>query len=138
MATRGRIGMLLEDGSVLSVYSHWDNYPEYNGAILINNFTTKEQVAELLDGGDISALKTDKNWSGKQMEIARTLYYRERGDEDVEPVLSESKEDFHRLASDNWAEFTYLFDPATSTWSCFAYGEDEEVKLYEQQLAAVR
>jgi hypothetical protein len=137
MATRGRIGMLLEDGSVLSVYSHWDNYPEYNGAILINNFTTKEKVAELLDGGDISSLKTDKNWSGKQMETARTLYYSERGDEGVEPVLSETKDDFHRLASDNWAEYSYLFDPTNSKWECYSYGDEQEVKIYEKQLTAV-
>jgi hypothetical protein len=137
MATRGRIGMLLEDGSVLSVYSHWDNYPEYNGAILINNYTTKEKVAELLDGGDISSLKTNKNWGGKQMETARTLYYSERGDEGVEPVLSETKDDFHRLASDNWAEFSYLFDPSTSKWECYSYGDEQEVKIYEKQLTAV-
>ncbi len=136
MATRSRIGIILEDGSICSSYVHWDGFPEYNGAILINNYTTKEKVSELIDMGDLSSLKTDKNWNGKPMQ-AGPLAYSERGDEGVEPVLSETKEDFHRLAADNWAEFSYLFDPATSKWECFAYGEDEEVKIYEKQLTAV-
>ena len=31
MGTRARIGLELKDGSVLSVYHHWDGYPEWLG-----------------------------------------------------------------------------------------------------------
>ena len=34
MATRSRIGIQLADESVLSVYHHWDGYPEWLGRIL--------------------------------------------------------------------------------------------------------
>jgi hypothetical protein len=34
MATRSRIGIELKNGSVLSVYHHWDGYPEWLGRIL--------------------------------------------------------------------------------------------------------
>ena len=30
MATRSRIGIQLADQSILSVYCHWDGYPEFN------------------------------------------------------------------------------------------------------------
>lgn len=136
MSTRSRIGVILEDGSICSSYVHWDGYPEYNGAILINNYTTKEKVSELIDMGDLSSLKTDKNWNGESMQPG-PLAYSERGDEDVEPVLSETKDDFLRLASSNWAEFSYLFDPSTSKWECFSHQDGAEVKIYEKQLTAV-
>ena len=51
MATRSRIGLLIGDESVVSVYHHWDGYPEWLGVYLRQNYTTKEQIKELLDGG---------------------------------------------------------------------------------------
>ena len=51
MATRGRIGIQLSDDSILSVYSHWDNYPEFNGVKLVEHFNSYDKAAELIDGG---------------------------------------------------------------------------------------
>ena len=34
MATRSRIGIELNDGSILSAYHHWDGYPQWLGRIL--------------------------------------------------------------------------------------------------------
>ena len=47
MATRSRIGIQLKDNSVLSVYHHWDGYPQWLGRILTTHYNTKEKVAEL-------------------------------------------------------------------------------------------
>ena len=54
MATRSTIGVLNTDGSVTAVYCHWDGYPEHNGKILIENYTTEEKVRELISFGSIS------------------------------------------------------------------------------------
>ena len=54
MATRSRIGLRLADDSILSVYHHWDGYPQWLGVTLRDKFNTREKVAELIDGGDIS------------------------------------------------------------------------------------
>lgn len=132
MATRGKIGMTLEDGSVLGVYSHWDNYPENNGTILIKDFATKEKVAELLDGGDISSLKTDTDWAGKPMETARTLYYSERGDQDTEPKKFDTVEEFYTSTRQCDGEFAYLFDQVTNNWTCYNTGGFDFVNLYPQ------
>ena len=51
MATRSRIGLLLETGYVLSVYHHWDGYPQWLGVALKKKFDTYEKIAELIDGG---------------------------------------------------------------------------------------
>ena len=47
MATRSRIGIQLKDNSVLSVYHHWDGYPEWLGRILTTHYNSREQVCLL-------------------------------------------------------------------------------------------
>ena len=49
MATRGRIGVQLTDGSILSVYCHYNNYPSFNGVKLQEHFNSYELAAELID-----------------------------------------------------------------------------------------
>ena len=49
MSTRSRIGIQLADDSILSVYCHYDGYPEFNGVKLIENFKSYEKAAELID-----------------------------------------------------------------------------------------
>ena len=49
MSTRSRIGILLPDDSILSVYHHFDGYPEGLGVTLKEHYNTYEKVAELID-----------------------------------------------------------------------------------------
>ena len=88
MATRSRIGLRLAGDAILSVYHHWDGYPDWLGAHLVQNYTTKEQVAELLDGGDISCIESDTNWDRQEVE-PHVQYYNDRG-EDTEPRFDQS------------------------------------------------
>lgn len=57
MATRSRIGIENEDGKVSSIYCHWDGYPDNNGKILVEHYTDREKVKELIALGSISTLK---------------------------------------------------------------------------------
>ena len=52
MSTNSRIGLKIGNG-IVSVYHHWDGYPEYLGVKLSQDYTTKEKIAELIDGGDM-------------------------------------------------------------------------------------
>ena len=61
MATRSRVGIQLKNGSILSVYHHWDGYPEWLGRILNTHYNTRDKVVELLDGGDMSTCWNDNN-----------------------------------------------------------------------------
>jgi hypothetical protein len=121
MATRGRIGLELADGSVLSIYSHWDNYPEHNGRILRTHYNTREKVSTLIDGGDVSCLWTDKDWNGKEWNDCKykALTYAERG-EDCPPRLDANKYDY--LAEGE--EYAYLF--ANGEWICYDRHQFEE------------
>jgi hypothetical protein len=126
MATRSRIGVQLKDGSVLSVYCHWDGYPEWNGKKLKEHFNSYEKAAELIDGGDISSLWTDTDWNHMKMEEYRTLYYSERGqeDQDVEPNLHNSFQSFISSVNDSWSDYAYLF--ADGKWKCYTPKGNEE------------
>jgi hypothetical protein len=56
MATRSRIAIENQDGSVTSVYCHWDGHINSNGVILNENYTTKDKVEELIALGSLSSL----------------------------------------------------------------------------------
>ena len=117
MATRSRIGLLIGDESVVSVYHHWDGYPQWLGVYLCQNYTTKEQIKELLDGGDISCIESDTNWNREECE-PHVQYYNDRG-EDTEPRFDQSVKDY----LDNGEEYAYLFE--NNEWVCYDLHNDE-------------
>ena len=121
MATRSRIGIELNDGSILSAYHHWAGYPQWLGRILNTHYNTKEKVAALIDGGDMSSCWTNERWGGvneyggqMKEETAEygAQYYSQRG-EDCPPRYDNDMEEFF---SDN-EEYSYIF--RNGNW--FAY-----------------
>jgi hypothetical protein len=126
MATRGRIGIELSDGSVLSIYHHWDSYPEWLGRILKTHYNSKELAAELIDGGDMSSCWTNERWTGDRWgsypikgEEYGPQYYSQRG-EDCPPRLDANKYDY--LADGE--EYAYLF--VSNEWVCYNRHQFEE------------
>ena len=112
MSTRSRIGLELADDAVLSVYHHYDGYPQWLGVILRQKFNTREKVAELLDGGDISCIESDNNWKREKVEN-HVLYYNARG-EDTEPRLDLTIEDY----LENGEEYAYVYT-LDHQWECY-------------------
>ena len=114
MATRSRIGLRLAEDAILSVYHHWDGYPQWLGVFLRQNYRAKDQVAELLDGGDISCINSETDWNLEKVEN-HVQYYNDRG-EKTEPRLDLTLEDY--LAKGE--EYAYLFDPhSNNEWVCY-------------------
>jgi len=113
MATRSRIGIQLPDDSVLSVYHHWDGYPEWLGKTLKQHYITKEKVAELIDGGDMSSCWTTDRWDTKLNEEYGPQYYSQRG-EDCPPRLDDSVEEY----LSNGEEYAYLYT-LDGEWLCY-------------------
>ena len=56
-----RIGYVLKDDSIVSVYHHWDGYPEWLGNILKKHYNEDEKVRELIDGGNMSSCYTNSD-----------------------------------------------------------------------------
>ena len=120
MATRSRIGLLVGDESVVSVYHHYDGYPQWLGVFLRKNYTTKEQIEELLDGGDISCIDSDKDWDHNEVE-SHIQYYNDRG-EKTEPRFDSTVEDYLSEGE----EYAYLFE--NNEWVCYdLHGSKPEI-----------
>ncbi len=133
MATRARIGLLLGTEHVLSVYHHWDGYPSFLGVFLQQNYTTKEQIAELLDGGDISCIDSDTDWNNEKVD-KHIQYYNERG-EKTEPRLDLSVEDYIENELSACEEYAYLF--VNNEWKCYDLDTKLEVEIKERGLVNV-
>jgi len=130
MATRSRIGLELPDGSILSAYSHWDGYPEWMGRILRTHYNTKEKVAELIDGGDMSSPWTNERWSNdlldRHKEEYGPQYYSQRG-EDCPPRLDKDLCEY--LLPNNNEEYAYVF--RNGEWVCYNMNQFDDSKLPE-------
>ena len=131
MATRSRIGLLLDNDYVLSVYHHWDGYPSGLGVFLQHNYTTKEQIAELLDGGDISSIYSRTDWNNEQVD-EHVLYYNDRG-EKTEPRLDLNVEDYIENEYSADEEYAYLFE--NGEWICYDLDTKQTVEIKERLAA---
>jgi hypothetical protein len=142
MGTRSRIGIEMPDHTIVSVYCHWDGYPEYNGKILVEHYQNREDVQELIDGGGISSLRTRRNgWgifnpltdeNGHYISDAegfmmyendrepQPLYYSERG-EDEPPTMTSF---YEFVSGDCGEEFAYLYD-LNGNWKAWKLGWGE-------------
>ena len=117
MATRARIGIELKDGTVLSVYHHWDGYPEWLGRILTTHYNSKSLVEELIDGGDMSCCWTDERWDDTGVKgVYGPQYYSQRG-EDCPPVLHKDLNEF-LIYSDNNCGGEYAYHFVNGEWVC--------------------
>ena len=118
MATRSRIGIELKDGSILSAYHHWDGYPQWLGRILTNHYNSREQAAELIDGGDMSSCWNDTIWGEERTDGQKygPEYYSQRG-EDCPPRLDNTLQEY---LSDS-EEYSYIF--RNGEWVCYDMNE---------------
>lgn len=105
MSTRSRIGLELSDGSILSVYHHWNGYPEWLGRILQTHYNAKSLAEELIDGGDMSLCWTDERWDDSGVKgVYGPQYYSQRGDNSP-PRLDKDMDEFFA----DGEEYSYIF-----------------------------
>ena len=125
MATRSRIVIELKDGSILSAYHHWDGYSQWLGRILNTQYKTREQAADLIDGGDMSSCWTNERWNKDLNEFGGATinnegteygaqYYSQRG-EDCPPRLDDL---FEFLDKKNNEEYAYIWT-VNDEWKAF-------------------
>ena len=127
MATRARIGLKLEDGSIISAYHHWDGYPEWLGVTLKEHYNTKEDIAKLIDGGNMSSCYSDNQYDEEKQEFVKNdpkpEYY---GGDDERPRLSRN---FTQFAFDSKSGEEYLYLFVDNEWNGFSldhkYSEED-------------
>ena len=113
MATRSTIAMLLEDGSVRSVYCHFDGYPDGVGATLRDHYTDPAKIERLLDIGDLSVLDVE---IGEQVDFngrpeGQCLFYgRDRGETGINARTHADENEWLGYRKGNACEYGYLWN----------------------------
>lgn len=134
MSTNALIGLQEKDGSIKTIYCHWDGYLAWVGHILLESYNTEDRVRELLSLGDISSLgestepsmavseygfdyivderflaldKPTQDMMKGEDRFHTTAYHRDRGLawNDVKPVT------YLSIGQIEKQEFTYVFVP---------------------------
>ena len=127
MSTRARIGLKLEDGSIISAYHHWDGYPEWLGVNLKEHYNKREDIAKLIDGGNMSSCYSDNEYDYKKQEFVKQdpkpNYY---GGDSERPRLSRN---FTQFAFDSKSGEEYLYLFVDNEWNGFSldhkYSEED-------------
>lgn len=128
MATRARIGLKLKNtDAIVSVYHHWDGYPQWLGRKLLANYDSTDAVRELIDGGDISCIESNKDWQGNELQKPIVLTYADRGETEIEPVFSDNLKEFLKVADESTAQYAYVFDEGF--WTCYDVYTEQLVNI---------
>ena len=129
MATRSRIAIEKQDGTVESIYCHWDGYPENNGLILVENYTDPEKVQALIDLGDISSLAPNveaapdtRHTFNDPVDGVVVAYGRDRGETGLGKKSNGSVPDFF---NGGFEEYGYVFTQE-GQWLVKSWGRDNQ------------
>ena len=85
MATRSNIAYRTPEGTIRSVYCHWDGYPAHNGEMLRRYYTDQTKIQQLIELGSLSSLNENiapkgKHDFDKAEEGVVVAYARDRGE----------------------------------------------------------
>lgn len=111
MSTNSTISVLLNDGSVRTVYCHWDGYVEHNGKLLRSYYNSQEDAELVTSLGSLSSLGKNLFPNGEHSFDApekdcTVAYSRDRGDDFYEEVFTSIEEYLGEFADE---EFNYLW-----------------------------
>ncbi len=121
MGTRSTIAMQNVDGTVTSIYCHWDGYISHTGNILYQFYRKDAKVRKLIRLGNISSLGREigtKHNFDDRPEGETTAYGRDRG-----VMLQEAKSyaSWRELLDNDSEEYNYLFVPGEGwTVNCYS------------------
>jgi hypothetical protein len=115
MATRSKIAIEDQDGTVRSIYCHWDGYPSHHGPILLEHYTTQEKVESLIALGSISSLAPETeipegvthNFENPADGIV-VAYHRDR----KEPIAIKAHGSVNDFIKSDVEEYGYIFTAA--------------------------
>ena len=111
MATRSLIGIKL-DNIVKTIYCHWDGYPEHNGKLLIENYSSPAAITELMELGDLSTLDITPDKC--------KAYHRDRNEPwgMVEPREMDINTVVQDAVKDYGVDYVYIYNNEFE-WDCF-------------------
>ena len=140
--TRSQIGKIGKDGKIVSVYVHYDGYPE-NMVPLLKNYKDSKAVDQLVTLGKAGISYLDKKIGEKPMDFNNpdkgvTLFYgrdrNEKGDMSTKADSKDIKKYLKTVSNKSGAEYVYLFDERDGKWYMADAYEDKELKPVSESL----
>lgn len=120
MSTRSRIGIVNADGTITSVYCHYDGYPEHNGIILRKYYNSEGSALDIVTLGDLSLLakrlKTDQPHSDKNPIPNVTIAYHRDRNAPFRQHTANNFKDFMRKCYD---EVSYAYLWINGSWKFY-------------------
>ena len=113
MATRSRIGLKLEDGTIKHSYCHFDGYPHGVGHTLVGHYSDIEKVKELLSFGDMSFLAPKvtpdgiHNFNTPEQDVT-VFYGRDRAETDIDSVTT-SMDEYLSVKYSSCIDYQYVY-----------------------------
>ena len=123
MSTRSTIAKLNPDGTVTSIYCHFDGYPDGVGATLEEHYADSTKIDQLLALGDLSILGDE---IGEQVDfdsyshdaLSQCLAYgRDRGETGIDALSHMNVDGWLVMRRGSGCEYGYLRDG--SEWKTF-------------------
>jgi hypothetical protein len=115
MATRARIGIQNEDGTITAAYQHWDGYPGGLGYNLVDYWTDANKVKDAIALGNSSKWgfiignKIDFDDRQDPMHELQNVYYmRDRGEKDQGPNTYKDEAEYLAEGFNSGEEYIYL------------------------------
>jgi hypothetical protein len=121
MATRSRIAIEKQDGTVDSIYCHWDGYLSHNGKILFNHYDN-EKLEKLIGLGDISTLRESTGDT--------VAYCRDQG-EDLNFITFPNVEELFDYGFESGIEYVYCLTK-DGIWLMSKIGSNHVLILKEE------
>lgn len=140
MSTRSRIGILRKDGSIDSIYCHFDGYPDWVGQKLYKNYNSIDKINDLINLGDISHLEDNLEpnpnmihefgYDTEQPNVV-VAYHRDRNEdwEYVKPKHFIDINEFEKYCLQSDQEYAYLYDENNDNylWSEIPWNTDNKM-----------
>ena len=128
--------MMNEDGSITSVYCHWDGYPSHNGVILLENYQDPEKIKMLISLGDLSSLEKKLIPEGNVVHSFEdpadgvcVFYGRDRKENGTNCKVSANMKEFIEIA--DWCDYCYIFEAGVWFVIAMHQGDKKPEKLFE-------
>ena len=123
MSTNATVSIVNENGTVESIYNHWDGYPQNLGFILDRYYKSENRVRDLIGMGDASIIgrkinprDPDNHDFNKHEKNVCLFYGRDRGEETEEHRFGSVLEMLHEFGQ----QYNYIYKDK-KWWCCTDY-----------------
>ena len=126
--TRGQFGKIDKKGNIVSIYTHYDSYPENVLPLIKKGYKGGKNVDAVIKGG---------NSSGLEATPADMNFYKD-GSKNLKGSIANVDGYLQAASDDGGAEYVYLWDEANKEWlMADIYGNRELVPAFESLSVSV-